>query len=80
MALLFHDVDKTPVEALLGGNRVGDESFLQAAATGAVLIISQRAWQEHSARFGDSAEIIMRTPQVPEAAVSLLLVRIPPPS
>ena len=80
LPLLFHDVDKTPVEALLGSNRVGDESFLQAAATGAVLIISERAWQEHSARFGSSAEIIMRAPQIPEAAFSLLLVRIPPPS
>ena len=78
LPVVFHDIDKTPVESLLGSNQVNGKSFPTIGTEGALLVTSGRAWAEHEGSYASRADVLIQTAQVPEAKVKLTVVRIEP--
>ncbi len=76
LPMVFVDVGKTPVQALLRNNDMMAESSIDQANAGVALIISERAWRSHRDRLHDRSQVLVRTPRLPESETALLLVRV----
>ncbi len=74
--IVFIDVAKTPIQALLGNNDMVADSSVAQADNGAALIISERAWLKFADQFAGRAHILIHTPKLPESETTMLLIRI----
>jgi len=76
--IVFHDVGKTPIQALLNNNDMERADKLNDVVGGSILVTSLRAWERNQDMLIDRARLVMQTPELPESETAVILAVIDP--